>query len=241
LSIAKRFGDVARVRFLEAEVILDHVSGGHWDRALADARAFIEECQTVPHYMEGAAQMACAAILLGRDDVGRARRHLDRLRELATEIQDPQVAVPTYSIRSRFFAETGDVAGALEALAMLSDPGMAPTTLLDPAFVEAAIAATAVGAPELLTPVLATASAETPWTRAIKAILEGRSAEAARECASAHERHYASILTLRAVEQREALEPAQVREAVEFFRSVGATRYLARIEPEVDPVLTDTG
>jgi hypothetical protein len=64
---------------------------------------------------------------------------------------------------------------------------------------------------------------------------------AARECASAHERHYASILTLRAVEQREALEPAQVREAVEFFRSVGATRYLARIEPGVDPVLTDTG
>ena len=241
LSLATRFGDVARVRFLKGEVILDHLSGGQWDTALADARAFIEECRTAPHYMEGAAQLACAAILLGRDDVGRARRHLDRLRELATEIQDPQVAVPIYSIRARFFADTGDAAGALEALAMLSDPGMAPTALLDPAFVEAAIAARAVGAPELLTPVLTKVSGETTWTRAVRAILEGRAAQAARECASAHERHFASILTLRAVEGRETLEPAQVREAVEFFRSVGATRYLARIEPGVDPVLTDTG
>ena len=155
--------------------------------------------------------------------------------------QAPQVAVPIYSIRARFFAETGDAAGALEALAMLSDPGMAPTALLDPAFVEAAIAARAVGAPELLTPVLTKVSGETTWTRAVRAILEGRTAQAARECASAHERHFASILTLRAVEGRETLEPAQVREAVEFFRSVGAARYLARIEPGVDPVLTDTG
>jgi hypothetical protein len=111
----------------------------------------------------------------------------------------------------------------------------------DPAYVEAAMAATAVGAPEILEPVLASASSATIWTRAIRAILAGRLAEAARECASAHERHYAAILTLRAVEQGEALEPAQKSEAVEFFRSVGATRDLARIEPEADPVLIDTG
>jgi class 3 adenylate cyclase/tetratricopeptide (TPR) repeat protein len=240
-STAKRFGDTARTRFLRAEVVLDQVCSGQWDKALGDARAFIEECKASPHYMEGAAQMACAAILLGRDDLARARRHLERMHELAAAIQDPQIAVPAYSIRSRFFAETGDAAGALEALAKLPDPGASSTVLLDPAYVEAAIAATAVGAPELIAPVLAPTISETAWTRAIRAILDGRLAEAARECASAHERHYASILTMRAVEQREALEPAQLDEAVEFFRSVGATRYLARIEPGVDPVLIDTG
>jgi class 3 adenylate cyclase/tetratricopeptide (TPR) repeat protein len=240
-SIAKRFGDTSRTRFLKAEVILDQVCGGQWDQALSDAAAFIEECKAQPHYMECAAQMACAAISLGRDDLARARRHLERMHELAAEIRDPQIAVPTYSIRSRFFAETGDLASARAALAMLPDSGMAPEMLLDPAYVEATMAATAVGAPELLEPVLASASSATIWTQAIRAILAGRLAEAARACASAHERHYGAILTLRAFEQGDALEPAQVSEAVEFFRSVGATRYLARIEPEVDPVLIDTG
>jgi hypothetical protein len=92
-----------------------------------------------------------------------------------------------------------------------------------------------------LRPVLASSHRETAWTRALAAILDGRLAAASRECAGAHERHYASILTMRAVERREMVEPAQVDEAVEFFRSVGATRYLARIEPGADPVLVDTG
>ena len=240
-SIAKRFGDTARTRFLEAEIILDHVSNGQWDKGLGDAMAFIEECKASPHYMEAPVQMAATEILLGRDDVARARRHLERMRELAAEIQDPQIAVPTYSLSSRFFAEVGDAAGALEALALLPDRGTSFSLLIDPAYIEAAIAATAVGAPELIAPILTSPSRDTPWTRAIKAIHEGRLAEAARECAGAHERHYASILTLQAVERREALEPAQVNEAVEFFRSVGATRYLARIERGADPVLIDTG
>ncbi len=241
LSTAQRFGDVVRARFLRAEVILDQVCSGQWDKAFGDALAFIEECTASPHYMEGAAQLACAAILIGRDDLVRARRHLERMRELAGEIPDPQIAVPTYSIRARFFVEAGDLAAAREALTMLPKPGMAREMLLDPAYVEAAMVATAVGAPELVAPVLASANAETPWTRAVMAVLEGHPAEAALVCARAHEHHYASILTLRAVEQREAVETAQVRDAVEFFRSVGAARYLARIEPGADPVLTDTG
>jgi AAA ATPase-like protein len=240
-SGAKRFGDTARARFLKAEIILDQVCDGQWDEALDDALSFIDACARSPHYMESAVQMACTAILLGRDDLARARRHLERLRELAVEVQDPQVAVPTHSIRARFHVETGDLAAAREALTLLPDTGMAPAMLLDPAYVEAAIAANAVGTPERIAPILAAASGETPWTRAIRAILDGRFALAARECASAHERHYASILTLRAIAEREAVEPDQARQAAEFFRSAGATRYLAQMGRGVDPVLTDTG
>jgi hypothetical protein len=46
---------------------------------------------------------------------------------------------------------------------------------------------------------------------------------------------------MRAVERRETVDPAQVDEAVEVFRSVAAMRHLARIEAGADPVLVDTG
>jgi tetratricopeptide (TPR) repeat protein len=239
-SLAKRFGDTARGRFLEGEVLLDLLSSGQWDEALAQGQAYIELCRSSPHYMEGPVRIAVAAILLGRDELGEARRHLDRACALALEIKDPQVAVPAYSARARFCAETGDTAGAVEALGLLPDTSASPSILLDPAYVEAAIAATDARVPDTLTQILTSRSVETAWKEAIAAIAEARLADASRACARAHERHYASLLTMRATERGEVVAPDLTREAMTFFRSVKATRYLARMERGADAVLIDS-
>ena len=183
--------------------------------------------------------MACAAILLGRDDLARARRHLERLRgwrrDPGSAGRRPDALDPRPVLR-----RDGRLAGAREALALLPDTGMAPTMLLDPAFVEAAMAATPWRT-RALTPVLAAASGETPWTRAIRAILEGRPAEAARECASAHERH------LRVDPDAASGRGARGSRAGPGSRGggvlpLGRRDALSRaMEPGVDPVLTDTG
>jgi hypothetical protein len=45
---------------------------------------------------------------------------------------------------------------------------------------------------------------------------------------------------MRATERGEVVAPDSTREAVTFFRSVRATRYLARMERGVDAVLMDS-
>ena len=210
-------------------------------QALADALSFIEACAGSPHYMEGAAQMACAAILLGRDDLARARRHLERLRELAggprsagrrSDALDPRPVLSPRRAISPLLARRSPCCPtrAWRRPCCSTRPTSRRQWQRQPS-----------AHPSCIASILAAASGETPWTRAIRAILDGRFAPAARECASAHERHYASILTVRAIAEREAVEPDEVRQAAEFFRSAGATRYLAQMERGVDPVLTDTG
>ncbi|MGI8420967.1 MAG: hypothetical protein ACR2MU_01690 [Gaiellaceae bacterium] len=39
------------------------------------------------------------------------------------------------------------------------------------------------------------------------------------------------MLTLRAIERGDVVEPAHADEAATFFRAVGASRYLARTDP----------
>ncbi|MDX6502951.1 MAG: hypothetical protein QOE29_76, partial [Gaiellaceae bacterium] len=230
LVLAQRFGVFQGARFLSGELLVDWVTNGSWDRALGEAMEYIEACRVAPHYMEGGARYAMASILLGRDDVEGARPHLERMAELTDEIQDPQFTIPTHSVRARFFAEIGDVRGARAALAAVLDASARAANVLDPNCVEAAIAASDISAVELVAPVLARAGTETAWTRAVGAILEGRLGDAAQECAAAGDPFYSALLTLRAAERGEALEPARFDEAVAFFRKVGARRYLGRLD-----------
>jgi hypothetical protein len=230
-ALAERFGDVIRARFLDGELLLDQLTGGDWDASLANALAFIDECKLSPHYLESGAQQAVISILLARDDVEGARPHVDRLRALAEEIQDPQVTIPAYAMCARFAAETGDAAGARRALAALPAPSSGTPTLMDPAWVKAALAAADVGAPELIASSLVSANDETAWARAVQAMRDGHMAAAAEACAGAGDPFCAALLTLRAVEGGEEVAATQVADAVAFFRRVGAARYLRRMDP----------
>lgn len=230
LAIATRFGDVPRLRFLAGETISDRLSAGEWDQSLREAIAFIESCRSSPHYMEASARAAAASISLARDNLEGARAHLARLAELAAEIQDPQVTIPTDALHAFYYTETEDAGNAGIMINRILDVALPRRTLLNPAYVQAAIAAHDLGQPKLIAPVLGTASAETPWTRAVEAIADGRLTAAARECESAGELHFAAILAMRAAEGGEELQPGQQQQALAFSRSVGATRYLRRLE-----------
>jgi class 3 adenylate cyclase/tetratricopeptide (TPR) repeat protein len=230
LAAAQRFGDVQRTRFIRGEMLLDWLSSGDWERALSESLEFIESCRASPHYMEAGARDAAASISLARDDLEGARSHLDRLTSLAGEIRDPQVTLPAHALSARFFAETGDAESARSALARACQTFDRSRTLLDPACVEAALAASDISAPEIVLPLLREASTETAWSRAVQAIVEGRLGDAAEECASAGDVFYAALATMRAAERGEPLEPGRFDEALAFFRGVDARRYLDRME-----------
>ena len=94
LSLARgsneRFGNLAGLRWLDAEDIYDPNVRGEWDEALRRADAFVTKAATSPFYQEAPVRTERARIRLGRGDVEGALEDAGRALELARVVKDPQ-------------------------------------------------------------------------------------------------------------------------------------------------------
>jgi class 3 adenylate cyclase/tetratricopeptide (TPR) repeat protein len=222
LETARRLGDVWHVRWFSGELAYDRYLEGRWDEALALADEVIAVVEAgTPHYMESVCRDTRALIRLARGDAAGAAADSERSLELGRSVADPQVLGPAFAVRARVLAEGGDFHTAGELLdeceaALPSVAGTAGTA--DFAFA-AALAGRTPGVFAAAREILST-----PWIEAGDAVCKGdfaRAAEVYAQMGSSPDEANA---------RRLSGEDTQVRRALDFYRSVGATRYVREAE-----------
>jgi class 3 adenylate cyclase len=236
IELTARIGHVWRWRFSRGVSPQFQYQLGHWDDALARANGFIAEVEAgSPHLMANVCYAARAQIRLGRDDVPGALADAERALELARITKDPQSLYPTAARCATVFSECGDLQHAAtladELLALLRAErgiGWANDILHVLAWI-----LTALGRERELIEVLP--KVDVPWVYAAMSFASGNLRAAADACgamgAVTEEARDRLWLAGALIEQNRRSEAdVEMRRALAFYRSVGATRYIREAE-----------
>jgi class 3 adenylate cyclase len=215
---AERFGYLMRIHWFRGEGVFDDYLSGRWDEALRGADE-LSETQEMP-YLQPLCLSVRGTIFVARGQVERGLEDTRQALELARKIKDPQVLFSALGYRSAALGEAGHlddaVATARELLRLWQGTRFLPGDWVSPL----ATVLVADGRGDELLEAAANAHGRTRWLDAIRAFSAGEFVEAAntyREIGSlpdeAHARLYSGL-------------EAEVRRALDFYRSVGATRYV---------------
>ncbi|HJR18847.1 MAG TPA: adenylate/guanylate cyclase domain-containing protein [Actinomycetota bacterium] len=231
-----RFGQLGFKRWFSGVLVPARHILGDWDGALSVADIFIADVEAGrPHYLSSAVYLARARIRLARDDTDGALADAEHGFALGTRAADPQALLPAYSDIAHVLFEIGDrerAASLASEFLSAIEPGKsigAATSALH----ELSWTLAGVGRGHELAEALK--GSTNLWARAAVAYATGDPAAAATICAEmgavteeAHA-HMAAGRTLKA-EGREEEAEEQLRRALDFFRSVGASRYVRECE-----------
>jgi class 3 adenylate cyclase/tetratricopeptide (TPR) repeat protein len=229
--LAERYGDASNIRFIGGNQIWMDFMLGRWDRALESADAFVAECESgSPHTLETVVRGVRAAISLARGDGDRALVEQTRELELSPTRPDPYDRLGALIGMTVVLAEQGRLADAqtyaAEIPPIVREIGVYPPLTRVLPFVDE------LGIGDALRDAIAVgAGAELAvWLRTIELGLAGDLAAAADVMEScgiptieASLRRYAGL-------RGAANAESQLERALAFYRSVGASRYVAEIE-----------
>jgi len=223
--LAQRRGYVAGMRLTEGNMIELDLTIGRWDAAERRAHEFLAASEHEGHYLDNIAFRSLTMIELGRDQTDLALRDADRAITAARRVRDPQVLIPALSTGAFVHAELGDRerAGALlNELEPGHNIGSAPTAFFAAARLELA---------EEFRSSTRELRRASRWDRAGDAVLDGRWADAAGAYDEIGASPFAALAALRAAETyaaqgRRIQAHEQLARALQFWRSVGAKRYI---------------
>jgi tetratricopeptide (TPR) repeat protein len=236
-SAAARFGQHLMQRWLRGSIVREHYVRGFWHEAQACADAFLAEVEAgSPHYLAGDCYTARSLLRLGRDDVSGARSDAQRALELARVAKDPQMLYPTLAATADIFSELGDNERATELLgelltALQGDPPA--RSVVAHSLHTLAWTLTRLGRGREILEVLP--SDEVPWVQAARAFVVGdlrRAADVCRDMGArteeARDRLWlaGSLVGL----SRRAEADVELQRCLDFYESVGATRYIREAE-----------
>ena len=232
-EVADRFGDRAMLRFVRGNIMSTNFQIGRWDEAFAAADAFISESLSSPHYSDTSAHVTRSIIRLGRGDTAGAVEDLDVAIRLARASKDLQVLMPpliglaiAHALLGRMTAVRPYAVEAIE-LATANPPWALDLWLLawvgDQLGVKASLRAAVAAAPD------------SPRRAAVLAAIDGDDVPLIRSMAEIKDRAGVAFVKLMAAERllaagRRAEAETELREAVEFYRAVGAAFFLDRAE-----------
>jgi hypothetical protein len=186
------------------------------------ADELIAEGDESPDYPESFVRCRRALIRLARGDDDGAREDGSKAVEIARRGRDAQVLAPALGAWLRVATELGlDAEARLAAVDLASEMSAYPTGLSDVLADEIFFAQG-----PLLEPLraLVESMAPTRWGAAGLAVLDGRYVDAAarlHEIGDLADEAYARLLSA---------EPRELEQALAFYRSVGATRYIREAE-----------
>jgi len=234
LEVCERFGLAGPTIWLRAELVVDAYFAGRWDEAVAAADALIEQSeQGARHYMEHACRNVRSVIRLGRGDVTGAVDDALRGLELAEGIKDPQTLHPTRACAARVLLAVDrrkDASDQIDSL-LLDVAAEGVHELAHSWTVDLAVAMEGLGRETEFLERAPTLAAPTRWLEAATKWAEGEYTQAARMLdeigalpLAAEARLLAATSLIDAGRRQEADE--QLRQALAFFLSVGATRYI---------------
>jgi hypothetical protein len=175
--------------------------------------------------MDGIALMSRSMIRLARDEPSLAREDADLAVATGRKLDDPQVLDPALAIAAMVYAELDETE---RARALLDEFQPRPFVAGLPA---AFFAASQLEIAEEFRARVREFRRDTRWDPAADAVLDGRWADAADAYAEMRARPFAALAALRAAETyvnegRRAEADEQLAQALEFWRSVGAKRYV---------------
>jgi class 3 adenylate cyclase/tetratricopeptide (TPR) repeat protein len=230
--LGEQFGTTATARYARVIAEIQQLFPiGDWDEGLSRADAFIAACEAgEPHYLESDVRRTRAFARLARDDVEGAVSDLEKALEQFGEAGDPQALLPNLSVAVTIYMEAGLVdeaqAAAKKLLPYLEEPYARPSLVIDVGWV-----ADRVSLEEPLRQMAARAPLRTRWVDALLALLDKDFVTAADTFAAIGTLDAEALARLRAAERlvsegRRIEADEQLRQALAFYRSVGATRYI---------------
>jgi len=231
LAIAERMGDREGVRFDRVQLTGYQFQAGEWDAALEAADAFIVECEAgSEHILEARARQVRAAIRSARGDVAAAGEDIERA------LAHTRKAGSAESLRAILaeFSWLNVELGRTEEAKRLADELVAASVEDDAAVLRPAFALVAEGLgflEEVRRRAAETKLEYRDFVEITRAIVDERLTEAADLASSRSGFAFAADLRLCAARAfAEKAEPRlaeeQLEQALAFYRSVGATRYI---------------
>jgi tetratricopeptide (TPR) repeat protein len=235
--LAERIGFPAWTRWFKG-VLVDHrYRRGEWDEALRSAGEFIAEIDAGSlHYSSFQIYTVRAEMRSARGDSAGAIRDAERALAAGRALDDPQALLFVLAGCAHLFVleSVNDRAVALarELLAALDRGVQLQFAVINlPAFVSALV--TLESAAELVGALAG--QLETPWMDAVRAYAQGDFAAAAEILHRTGSRPEEAEARLRAAEQlvaagRPGEADQQLQQALAFYRSVNATRFVHECE-----------
>jgi class 3 adenylate cyclase len=231
-----RFGQIEFERWVMGVLVAPYYHLGRWKDAGVRAASFIAEIEAgKPHYLASQVYSARALIGLARGDSDNAVADTELAVSAATRAGDTQALLPTLARAAHIRHELGDTAGAASAAGeFLSALEAGEVGFARSSTHELSWTVTALGEGPRLIAALA-GETRSPWARAAVAYARGEPGVAAdilAETGAVTDEAYARLATARLLlEQGHRGEAgAQLDRALEFYRSVGATRYVHEAE-----------
>ena len=226
---ADRLGNGPVGAFVEGQLLMSEFDLGHWDEFLRGSERYLAACEAgAPSYNEHFVRDRLAEILVARDEPEAAAPEVARGLALAREIKEPQALQPALAAHIRTDVALGRLESASELareLLALLERGVTTFGLI-----QLALEADLLDLRDDLVRVLPKLP-ERSSVRIAAAILEGDLVRAAD--IQADEGWLAAEATLRlraarelVAEDRRAEADVQLQQALAFYRSVGATRFI---------------
>ena len=223
LAEAERFGSIWYYDWLGPERVTYLYHEGKWDEAvrLVDQLQADVESGVITTFMEGATLTVRGRIRLARGDAEGALEDSRRSRDLGRIAKNPQLLHPALAGFAAFRAELGlleDASAAVDEL--LADWREHPILSSTFWLLDLAYALVRLGRAHELEQALADIRAPTPWADAARAYAAGKLVDAAEVLDG-----IGTVSEVAYVRLKSGIE-SEVQRALEFYRSVGATRYL---------------
>jgi class 3 adenylate cyclase/tetratricopeptide (TPR) repeat protein len=219
---AERFGAASLLVWLQGERVVRHYFAGLWDEVLREFESFLEASAPAGgHFVEAPCLAVRAKLEMARGDEVAALLDADRLLGLTRKGKDPQLLHPGLATAALVRCLSGDNAAA-GALVDELFADWKTHEVLASAFwlVDLAYALRELGRADEMDRVLSRVRLPTRWVDAARAVAAddlAAAAEAFAEMGSVPDAAYARLRSGR---------PEHVGSALEFFRSVGAARYV---------------
>jgi class 3 adenylate cyclase/tetratricopeptide (TPR) repeat protein len=242
-EVAKHVGWKAAVLWLEAEELDWSYYRGEWDEALAQADAILAagdaDARHVPREMD--ARVIRALLRLARDDAHGADEDSAAALSYTNRSVDPQILFPALAVRARVLFDLGAKEEAESLLRDLLDRWRSnPFTPASDWLSYCATTIAGLGRGGEARAAAQAAPVKTRWLEASIALFDDNAAEAARIYAQigaqpeeAHARLLAAEGLLRGGRRDEA--EAELSQALEFYRRVGAARMIREAEALLAP------
>ena len=223
-AAAERVGSDNFVRFAEGTLAWSFYATGDWNESLRCCDAFIAESEAgSAHGADSIAQSTRAQILLGRDDLEGAMRASSRAVQLCMELEGEHIVFRAHLVAAHLSHELGRLDEAQAAL--LTALGETDRTFPHDT-IAFAMLAEPLGLADRVNELLGRVPSG-PWVEIARLVVAGELTEAARRLNEAG--HVSLAGQVRLCSQ----EHGELEKAVDFFASVGATRYLTRAEAQL--------
>jgi len=235
LELARHFGYRGQVRFIESGAAVgNRYLAGEWDDAVERAESVIAEAEAGARFYSLAGMYAWRGLIrLARGDAVGAESDAEQTVELTRPVTDPQSLYAFLAMAGTIFLEVGNRLRAGETLGE-TVAGLGELPRLGFAVIELPLhawVAVTLGRASGLVEVVEREPWKSPWLRSALAVASGDFLAAADIIGDMGMVAHEAFFRLRAAEQlvdegRRAEADEQLRRALAFYRSVGATRYV---------------